>query len=100
MRSGVGVHRQYGDHHAVDGQVPAVAQHLVGHLACARSVYEHAPRANRRADPAARFIEADPVAVLCQQHGRTPAAHLLGEPRMVRQIAVLSMYRHEATRTD
>ena len=78
-----------------------VAKDLVADLAGARRVDQHAPGRRLVGDPRARAVELDDVAVLCHQHlqRRLDAAqHPLGHPRMLRQLAILAVHRHEVPR--
>ena len=81
----------------------AVAQHLVADLAGARAVDQHAADRRLAGDARAVVVELHDVAVLGQQDLAASVAageHALGDPRVLRQLAVLAVDRHEVARPD
>ena len=86
---------------AVFGQVAAIAEHLVAHLARPRAVDQHAADRRLAGDAGALGVELQDVAVLGQEDLRlrlAPGEHALGDARMLRQLPELAVNRHEIAR--
>ena len=102
-RAGRAADRHDGDDDAVSGEVTTIAQHLVGHLARACRVDEHAARRRLLREAGPVPVELDDVAVLRQEDLQLavgPAHDALRHPRMLGELAVLAMDRHEIAWLD
>ncbi len=92
-----------GHHQAVFGKMPPIAEHLVADFAGPRAVDENAPDRRLAGDSSARAIEVQHVAVFRQQDlgpGRASREHPLRNARVLRELPVLAVNRHEVTRPN
>ena len=92
------IHGQHHDEQAVLGQVLAVAQHHVAHVADAQAVDEHLAAGHRARHVHRRAGQLDDLAVLRDMHVLVVHAQRPGQVGVVVQVAILAVHRDKELR--